>query len=111
MLIKEVSWNLRKYRNTLESRENIDVLLPLIEVKHVEYQRDPSSTSLNRLRETRSGSSKTAKECVNEFWLKPSLKTQASDVKNETKWNQESSWTNKKVNITYVICLNLHNTD
>ena len=56
------------YPNALESfgkkthtnkdwfEENLDVLLPLIEVKreaHVEYQRDPSITSLTTLREAR----------------------------------------------------------
>ncbi len=56
------------YRNALESfgkkkntnkdwfEENINVLLPLIKIKrqaHVDYQHDPSSTSLNRLREAR----------------------------------------------------------
>ena len=88
------------YQNALESfakkthtnkdwfGENINVLLPLIKVKrqaHVEYQHDPSSTSLNRLREARKGFRRTARKCTNEFWLKTSASIQAAADRGDTK--------------------------
>ena len=64
------------------------MLLPLIKVKrqaHVEYQHDPSSTSLNRLREARKGFRRTARKCTNEFWLKTSASIQAAADRGDTK--------------------------
>ena len=88
------------YRNALESfgkkkntnkdwfEENINVLLPLIKIKrqaHVDYQHDPSSTSLNRLREARKTFRKTARKCANEFWLTTSAGIQAAADRGDTK--------------------------
>ena len=78
------------YQNALESfgkknhtnkdffEENINVLLPLKKVKrqaHVDYQHDPSSTNLKRLREAKKTFRKTTRKCTNQFRLKTSAST------------------------------------
>ncbi|MCP4267312.1 MAG: hypothetical protein GY777_17355, partial [Candidatus Brocadiaceae bacterium] len=88
------------YQNALESfgknklankdwfEENTNVLLPLINIKrqaHVDYQHDPSSTSLKRLREARNNFRKTARKCATEFWLKASARIQAAADRGDTK--------------------------
>ena len=64
------SFGKKKHTNKDQFEENINVLLPLIKIKqqpHVDYQHDPSNTSLKRLLEERKTFRKTARKCANEF--------------------------------------------
>ena len=82
------SFGKKKHTNKNWFEENINVLLPLIKIKrqaHVDYQHDPSSTSLKRLREARKTFRKTARKCANEFWLKTSAGIQAAADRGDTK--------------------------
>ena len=82
------SFGEKNHTNKNWFEENINVLLPLINIKrqvHVDYQHDPSSTSLNRLREARKTFRKIARKCANEFWLKTSAGIQAAADRGYTK--------------------------
>ena len=59
-----------KHANKDWFEENINILSPLLKKKrqaHVDYQRDPSNTCLNRLREARKNFRRAARKCATEF--------------------------------------------
>ena len=71
--------SLGKMKHTNEDwlEKHSNVLLSLIKIKrqaHVDYQHDPSSMSLKRLREA--GKTFRKRKCANEFW-----KTTSADIK------------------------------
>ena len=77
-----------KHANKDWFEENINILSPLLKKKrqaHVDYQRDPSSTCLNRLREARKNFRRAARKCATEFWLKASARIQAAADRGDTK--------------------------